>query len=70
MPLITFEAGQLSEKVKNELILKLTDAAAEVTGIPKGSFFIAIRELPDENIAIGGKTVREMKREAKADPSV
>jgi len=27
------------------------------------SFFVSIRELPDENIAIGGKTVKQMKEE-------
>ena len=64
MPLITFETGSLSDNVKSELMQKLTDVASEVTGIHKGAFFVAIRELPDENIAVGGKTVKEMKIEA------
>jgi 4-oxalocrotonate tautomerase len=63
MPLITFEAGKLSPEVKSELIQKLTDISAEITGIPKSSFFISIREMPDENVAIGGKTVFEIKKE-------
>jgi len=63
MPLIMFEAGKLSSEIKSELIQKLTDVSAEITGIPKSSFFISIREMPDENVAIGGKTVLEIKKE-------
>jgi 4-oxalocrotonate tautomerase len=63
MPLITFEAGKLSSQVKSELIQKLTEISSEITGIPKSSFFISIREMPDENVVIGGKTVHEIKKE-------
>jgi 4-oxalocrotonate tautomerase len=67
MPLITFEAGKLSDEIKQQLIQKLTDVSAEITGIPKGSFFISIREMPDENVAIGGKTVKDIKKELGRD---
>lgn len=63
MPYITFESGSLSKEVKRELIKRLTELSAEITGIPKESFFISIRELPDENIAIGDKTILEIKRD-------
>ena len=63
MPMITFEAGQLSEEVKAALIEKLTDVSVEVTGIPKHLFFVSIRELPDDSIAVGGKTVKTLKEE-------
>lgn len=63
MPLITFESGKLSDEVKQELMTKLTNISSEITGIPAGLFFISIREMPDENVAIGGKSVREMKKE-------
>ena len=63
MPLITFEAGILSEEIKEELITRLTDISAEITGIPKQSFFISIREMPDTNVAIGGKNVKILKEE-------
>jgi 4-oxalocrotonate tautomerase len=62
MPLITFEAGSLTTEVKQELINKLTSISAEITGIPKESFFISIREMPDENVAIGGVSVKEIKK--------
>jgi len=61
--MIVFESGQLSEKVKKELIDKLTDVSAAITEIPKSLFFVTIREITDENIAVGGKTVKELKME-------
>ncbi len=62
MPLITFESGKLTDEMKLELIQTLTNISAEITGIPKESFFVSIRELPDENLAIGGVTVKEIKK--------
>jgi 4-oxalocrotonate tautomerase len=62
MPLITFESGKLTDDMKAELIRRLTEVSAEITGIPAASFFISIRELPEENIAIGGKSVKDIKK--------
>ncbi len=61
MPVITFESGQLSKNVKQELIKQLTLVSAEITGIPKELFFVSIHEIPDEDIAVGGETVKDMK---------
>ncbi len=63
MPFIAFESGQLSSEVKKQLIKKLTEVSVEVTGIPKELFLVSIREQPDENIAVGGKTVKQIKQE-------
>ncbi len=38
MPLITFEIGKISDDVKSELIQKITDLSADITGIPKDKF--------------------------------
>ncbi len=64
MPLISIESGKLTDEIKNKLITKLTEVSSEITGIPKNAFFVTIRELPDENIAIGGKTIKEIKKDA------
>ena len=63
MPFIAFESGQLSPEVKEQLILRLTEVSVEVTGIPKELFLVSIREQPDENIAVGGKAVKQIKQE-------
>ncbi|HEY0835089.1 MAG TPA: tautomerase family protein [Azospirillum sp.] len=62
MPVIVFESGALKDEIKAELIQQLTDVSAKVTGIPKELFFVSIHELPDEDIAVGGITVKELKR--------
>ena len=68
MPVITIESGPLADTVKQQLIATLTQGAAAVTGIPEGAFFVVIREQPEENIAIGGITVAELKKKAMANP--
>jgi 4-oxalocrotonate tautomerase len=64
--MITFEAGQLPKEVKAELIRQLTEVSAKVTGISKELFYVSIRELPDDDIAVGGVTVTELKRQVAA----
>lgn len=61
MPLIVFESGKLDKNVKAELIRQLTEVSVAVTGIPKELFFVTVHELPDDDIAVGGVTVRELK---------
>lgn len=63
MPLIVYEAGQMNQELKTELIQQLTATAAKVTGIPTQMFFVSIHELPDDDIAVGGVTVTELKRQ-------
>ena len=62
MPVIVFESGELKKEVKADLIQQLTDVSAKITGIPKELFLVSIHELPDEDIAVGGVTVKELKR--------
>ena len=61
MPTIEFTAGQLSREVKDQLITELTEISVKITGIPKHLFFVTINEKPDEDIAVGGISVRKMK---------
>ncbi|WP_103863555.1 tautomerase family protein [Aquimarina sp. I32.4] len=65
MPYISFESGKLEKKIKQKLIEQLTEVSVDITGIPKELFFISIKEIPDGDIAVGGKTVTEMKKELK-----
>nr|MDE7026077.1 4-oxalocrotonate tautomerase family protein [Paramuribaculum sp.] len=45
-----------------ELIKKINATAYEITNIPAQFFTVTIKELPDENFGIGGKSISEIKR--------
>lgn len=61
MPVITYEAGQMSADVKKQLIERLTTVAMDITGAPRQYFTVLIRKQPDENIGVGGEPLCEMK---------
>jgi len=61
MPVITIEGGQMTSKQKRELISKMTQLASEIMQIPPDFFMITIKELSDENIGIGGRTIDIIK---------
>ncbi len=61
MPILTFEGGILPQEKKNELIVRMTEVAAAVTGIPEDKFIVLLRELEDGNIGVGGRTLTEVK---------
>lgn len=63
MPYITVEGGVLTEEQKENLIRRLTETAAEIMEIPPEFFMTTIKELPDKNIGIGGKTIDVVKAE-------
>lgn len=63
MPYITVESGILSDQQKETLIKKLTEVSAEVMNIPQEFFTVTIKELPDKNFGIGGKTIDKVKAE-------
>ncbi len=63
MPYITIESGAMTAEQKKELIGRMTALAAEVTRIPEQFFMVTIKELPDENIGIGGKPIDELKKQ-------
>lgn len=63
MPYITVEGGNLSDKQKEMLIKCLTEVSSEIMNIPPEFFITTIKELPDKNIGIGGKTIDVVKDE-------
>lgn len=62
MPYISIESGGLTAEQKKQLIERITATASEITHIPKKFFIVTIKELPDENFGIGGKSIDEIKR--------
>lgn len=71
MPMITYTSGAMTPETRATLIRRLTEVAAEVTGIPTALFFVALHVLPDDDVAVGGETVTELRRRVAAvsDPS-
>ena len=67
MPVITYEAGQLSTEIKRELIEQLTATAVAITGAPKPFFTVLIREQPLENLGIAGESVSDMKARIESE---
>ncbi len=65
MPYISVESGVLTSEQKKELIKRLTATASEIMHIPAQFFTVTIKELPDENFGIGGKSIGEIKRNHK-----
>ena len=62
---ISIESGKLTAEQKKELIERLTATASEITHIPEQFFMVTIKEVPDENFGIGGKSIDEIKRNYK-----
>ena len=74
MPYISIESGNLTAEQKKQLIERLTATASEIlckakrfaySHIPEQFFTVTIKELPDENFGIGGKSIDEIKRNYK-----
>ncbi len=63
MPYITVESGFLSDEQKELLIKKLTEVSSEIMKVPQEFFVTTIKELPDKNFGIGGKTIDIVKAE-------
>jgi len=63
MPYITVESGFLSDEQKESLIQRLTEVSSEIMRVPQEFFSVTIKELPDKNFGIGGKTIDKVKAE-------
>jgi len=63
MPYITIESGALSDSQKEELIKRLTEVSSEIMGVPQEFFVTTIKEVPDKNFGVGGKTIDKVKEE-------
>ena len=60
MPYITIEGGELSPSQKEDLIKQVS---SKIMKIPSDFFMVTIKELPDNNIGIAGKTIDKVKAE-------
>ena len=63
MPYITIESGTLSEEQKEKVIKRLTEVSSEIMKVPQEFFMTTIKEVPDKNFGISGKTIDKVKAE-------
>ena len=63
MPYITIESGTLSDEQKEKLIKRLTEVSSEIMKVLQEFFVTTIKEVPDKNFGIGGKTIDKVKAE-------
>ena len=63
MPYISIEGGELSPSQKEDLIKQITEVSSKIMKIPSDFFMVTIKELPDNNIGIAGKTIDKVKAE-------
>lgn len=60
MPVITIDLWKVSPETKAELIANLTKTASEITKLPPQTFFVYVREYPNDAIGIGGTPLSQM----------
>lgn len=65
MPYILVESGALSDEQKELLIKRLTEVSSEIMKVPSEFFTVTIKELPDKNFGIGGRTIDLIKADYK-----
>ncbi len=61
MPIITLEIGPQSTEQKEKLIVALTQAVCNVTGMPPEAMMVLIHELSRDNMGLSGQQMSKMK---------
>lgn len=59
---VSIECGSLSETQREELVC-VTATCSQVMKVSEEFFSVTIKELPDKNFGIGGKTIDVVKKE-------
>ncbi|MBQ9407327.1 MAG: 2-hydroxymuconate tautomerase family protein [Desulfovibrio sp.] len=60
MPVVTFEAAGLNKEQKRQLVAEFTETAARITGLPKETIFVFLKENSADNVGVGGVLVSEL----------
>ena len=64
MPVITFEAACLNLEQKKQLVAEFTETASRVTGLPRESIFVFLKENSADNVGVGGVLLTEKQGKA------
>ncbi|MDY6985998.1 MAG: 4-oxalocrotonate tautomerase DmpI [Candidatus Thermoplasmatota archaeon] len=59
MPNIVLDGPKLTKDQKRAIVESFTQAASEITNVPKEAFVVMIKENELDNIGVGGKLLSE-----------
>lgn len=65
MPSITMELVKMSREKKAQLVAEVTESTARITGLPKETVYVFIKENAPENIGVGGVLLPERQRKER-----
>ena len=65
--MITMELGKVSIEQKRELVTKVTELTAGVTGVPKEAFIVLIKENDAESTGFGGELLSDKRAKMAAE---
>ncbi|ADL57801.1 4-oxalocrotonate tautomerase family protein [Methanothermobacter sp. KEPCO-1] len=54
MPVIQISCNKLTREKKRELVKRITEVSSEVMGLPESTITVLIREVPPEDVGVGG----------------
>jgi 4-oxalocrotonate tautomerase len=60
MPVIHIDSNKLSKEQKRELVKSITKVSSEIMGLPENTITIIIREVPAEDVGVGGKLLCDL----------
>ena len=62
MPSITMELVKMSKEKKAQLVKEVTESTAKITGLPKQTIYVFIKETEPENVGVGGVLLPDMEK--------
>lgn len=65
MPVVTFEAARLGIEQKRQLVEEFTETAVRITGLPKETIFVFLKENSTDNVGVGGVLLSEKQNSIK-----
>ena len=63
MPTIFFYGPKVDKEKRRELIRSFTETASKVTGRPKASIVVYLRESSPEFVGVGGELIEDKQKE-------
>jgi 4-oxalocrotonate tautomerase len=64
MPNVVIDGPKIEDvNIKRRLVEEITDALEKAYKIPRNAYVIIIREIPPENVSVGGILLADRKKE-------